>query len=261
MSILTINGRTLDSLGLQLLSAGATWGVPGQIRDGTGFIGRVGSVPSRSSTTGSRTVAVGLTLPESPATRRAALDRVLMHLDGVCELEWSDAPGRVQYATVQTAEITARFESVAWTLGYLTLPILFRIDSPVWFDRAVSTRAFAANTPTPIPVGTMPSAPLIVLNDGANAAVTITYRGITGATLSTLSLADPALATGQMLLVDCGTERIFKATGETLAAADGLYASGSFPVLDPGDGDWERDQYPTLACNFAALVQYRRIWA
>lgn len=261
MSILTINGRTIDSLGLQLLNSGNVWGAPETVRDASQLIGRVGATASRSSTTAPRTLTVGLALPQSPSSRRAALDRVLMALDGLCELSWSDSPERVQYATVQAAEITARFESVAWTLGHLTLPIVFRIDSPVWFDREVSTVGFAANTPTAIPVGTMPTSPLIVLNDTANAAITITYRGITGATLSSLVVSNPSLSAGQMLLIDCGTERIFKSAGETLTVADNLYSSGSFPVIDPGDGDWINNQYPTLACNFAAFVQYRRVWA
>lgn len=261
MSILRINGRTLESLGLEITDQGALWAAPQVDRGTSPILGRIGSRSSTLSSTPPKVVNLVLPLPESPATRRAALDKILQHMDGLLVLEWSDAPGRVQYGRLERADVLARFNSVAWTLGHLSLPLQIRMDNPAWFDWQATTIAGQSDIDTPQPIGTLPVAPLIRFSSTAAGNITIQYKGITGAVLSSLVITDPALTTGQELVVDCGTERIFKWTGSAFEQANSLYQSGSFPVLDPGDGQVEFGVYPTLRANKPFLVTFRRTYS
>lgn len=258
---LKINGRPIEDLGLELSDQGALWSAPQVLRGSAPVLGRVGSRSSAIATYSASAVQLLLQLPETVAGRRAALDRVLAALDGVLVLEWSDSPGRVQYGRLESAEIRARFQSVAWTVGHLSLPLVIRLDNPVWYEWLASSVALSANTPAPVPLGTLPSAPLVELNDTANASVTIAYRGITGEVLSSVVLASPSIPSGGALLVDCGSQRIFVWDGTSLTNANNLYLSGSFPVFDPGDANFADSVWPTIECNFAALVTWRRAFA
>jgi len=136
-----------------------------------------------------------------------------------------------------------------------------RLDNPSWYDWQASTIGLAANTPAQIPMGTLPVAPRIEFSDAINANVTISYRGITGQVLSILEIADPGLSTGEMLLIDCCSERIFVWDGTGYTQDNTLYVSGTFPVFDPGDGNAELAVWPTVAANFGALLSYRRAYA
>jgi hypothetical protein len=258
---LRINGRDIASLGLELADQGAVWSAPASTRGNAPMLNRIGARSSALASFPGKTLTVILPLPESPSTRRAALDRVLAHLDGLLVLEWDDAPGRVQYGQLETAEISARFQSVAWTVGHLNLPLVIRIDSPAWFEWGATTVATSANVPAPVPLGTLPVAPLIRISDTTAGAITIEYRGITGALLSSLVISNPALSSGQELFIDCGTERILKWTGSAFEAANALFSSGSFPVLDPGDGNSELEAWPTLVANRPLLIAYRKLFA
>jgi hypothetical protein len=261
MSILRINGRTIESLGLRLQDQGNLWSTGQTDRGSSAILGRFGQRSSAVSATPGRALNLSLPLPESVSTRRAALDRVLAHLDGLLVLEWLDSPGRVQYGQLERTNVLARFQSVAWTLGHLTLTMQIRIDSPTWFDWQATTIASAANVDTPIPVGTLPTAPLIRISQTTSGDITIEYKGLTGTVLSSLVITDPVLAAGQELYVDCGTDRIFRWTGSVFEPENSLYESGSFPIIDPGDGQSEYGVYPTLRCTRPFLATYRRTYA
>jgi hypothetical protein len=261
MSILTINGRTITDLGLQLSDQGSLWSAPPAFRGSAPILGRIGSRSSTVATSPGASLQLLLQLPESPSMRRAALDKVLAHLDGLLVLEWSDAPGRVQYGQLERTNVLARFQSVAWTLGHLSLELQIRLDNPNWFDWQATTIAADADTDTPQPIGTLPVAPLIRFSSTATGNITIQYKGITGAVLSSLVLTDPVLTSGEELFVDCGTERIFRWTGTAFQVANSLYQSGSFPIIDPGDGQVEFGVYPTLRANKPFLVAFRKTYA
>jgi hypothetical protein len=261
MSILTINGRTIESLNLKLADQGNLWSTGDTERGASSVLGRIGSRSSSVSATPGRVLNLVLPLPESPSTRRAALDRVLAHLDGLLVLEWSDAPGRVQYGQLENAGIAARFQSVAWTLGHLNLGLRIRLDNPTWFDWQATTIANTANVDTPLPIGTLPVAPLIRISQVTTGNITITYKGITGSVLSTLVITDPVLTSGQELFIDSATDRIFRWTGSAFTAANTLYVSGSFPIIDPGDGQTEYGVFPTLRCTRPFLATYRKTYA
>ena len=261
MSILQINGRTIESLGLKLADQGPIWSTGTTERGSQPVLGRIGSRASTLAASPGRTLNMTLPLPESPSTRRAALDKVLGHLDGLLVLEWSDTPGRVQYGQLERAEILARFQSVAWTLGHLSIDLQIRIDNPTWFDWQATTIANSANVDTPLPIGTLPVAPLIRISEITTGDITIQYKGIVGSVLSSLVITDPVLTSGQELFIDCGTDRIFRWDGSAFTAANTLYQSGSFPVIDPGDGQPEFSVYPTLTCTRPFLATYRKTWA
>jgi len=260
MSLLKINGRDIESLGLRLGDQGALWSAPQAQRGSTPILGRIGSRSSSLAVSPGSTLPLLLHLPETVALRRAALDKVLAWMDGLLVLEWDDAPGRVQFGRIESNEVRARFQSVAWVVGHLSLPVVVQIDTPAWFDWAAGSIVLAADTPAPVPLGTLPTTPILTFNSSATGPITITYRGQTGTVLSSLVLSDPSLTASQLVIVDCGTEQIFLADGSSLTLSNNLYSSGSFPVLDPGDGDFESATYPTIEANFPALMFFRRVW-
>jgi hypothetical protein len=260
MSLLKINGRDIESLGLRLGDQGSLWSAPQAQRGSTPILGRIGSRSSSLAVSPGSTLPLLLHLPETVALRRAALDKALAWMDGLLVLEWDDAPGRVQFGRVESNEVRARFQSVAWVVGHLTLPVVVQIDTPAWFDWAASSVAWGPNIRTATPLGTLPSSPLLLFSDSVSGSITIEYRGQAGTVLSSLVISNPSLTSGQMLLIDCGAEQIYKVDGATLTLANNLYSSGSFPVLDPGDGDFEASSWPTLNANFAGSATYRRVW-
>jgi hypothetical protein len=258
---LRINGRDIETLGLRLSDQGAAWAAPSVNRGSAPILGRVGARSSSLAAYPGGSLQLLLQLPETVATRRAALDKVLAWLDGLLVLEWSDAPGRVQFGRVESNEVRARFQSVAWTVGHLSLPVTLQLDNPAAYDWSATSAGWGPNQRAFLPLGTLPSLPLLTFGDTVNATMTIEYRGQTGVLLSSLVVLNPSLSAGEELVIDCGTEQIYKVAGSVFTPANNLYSSGSFPVFDPGDGNFEANSWPTIGANFAGVATYRRVWA
>jgi hypothetical protein len=257
--ILFINGRDIATLGLSLADQGALWASPQVSRGASQALSRVGGRPTAYSVASPKVLSLNLALTGDVATRRNVLDTALAWMDGLLELSWSDAPGRVQYARMVASDTRARFESVAWIAGDLLLPVQLIMDVPLSFDTQ-ATILTLGTTSKAIPLGTATSALRVELIGAISAAVTLTYRNNAGEILSQLALANPALASGQTLIIDASTERIYIWTGTALNDANNLYVSGSFPIADPGDGNREAADWPTITATHAGRAIYRRSW-
>lgn len=262
MAFLSINGVDIDALGLKLIDQGPIWSGVGFNRGSSGVLGRVGQRTLGVSTSPAQQITLELALDEGPTTRRAALDRVFAALDGLLVLEWSDAPERVQYARLDRSNVGPRFAQIAWLAqSQLRVSLSLIADNPAYYDWAAYSEGWGPNGRATVELGTLPSSPLLTFGDTVSGTITVEYRGQTGALLSSLVLANPSLSAGQELLIDCGTEQIFKAAGATLTESNNLYSSGSFPTFDPGDGNFAGDSWPTIGANFAGVATYRRVWA
>jgi hypothetical protein len=257
--ILTINGRDISTLGLRVADQGTPWAIPQAARGLAPSISRVGVRPAAYSTGAPAVLNLSLALPADVSTRRGLLDTALSWLDGLLELEWADAPGRVQYARLQAGDVRARFESVAWIQGELLLPLQLVRDVPLSFDKQAYVVAIGT-TAVALPLGTAASPLRFEFQGAITADVTITYRNISGTVLAQLVVDNPATSSGETLVVDGTSERIAIWTGTAFDDANELYESGSFPVADPGDGNREAAAWPTIEASNSGYVIYRRTW-
>lgn len=257
--ILKINGRDIADLGLRVTDQGSPWAVHQTARGLAASVNRVGVRPSAYSSGAPLILSLTLALPSTVELRRAALDIALSWLDGLLELEWSDAPDRVQYARLQAGDIRARFESVAWITGDLLLPLQLVRDVPLAFDLQAYVVA-VGTTAVALPLGTAPSPLRFELQGAITTDVTITYRGISGEILAQLVVTDPDTASAGTLVIDGSTERIYIWDGTNFDDANSFYGSGSFPVADPGDGNREAAAWPTVTSSHSGSVIYRRAW-
>lgn len=257
--ILKINGRDIAALGLRVADQGSPWAIAQVARGLSPSVSRVGVRPAAYSGGAASVLGLTLALPSSVAARRAALDTALAWMDGLLELEWTDAPGRVQYARLQAGDVRARFESVAWIQGDLLLPLQLVRDVPLSYDIAAAVIA-VGTTAKAVPLGTAASPLRFGLPGAITTAVTLTYRNIAGTVLSELALGDPDTSASETLVVDGTTERIYIFDGTDYNDANELYVGGSFPVADPGDGNREAATWPTITSSHAGFMLYRRIW-
>ena len=258
--ILKINGLDIADLNLGLLDSGSLWSAPRIDRDSAAPIGMVGTRPAALATSDAKRLAISLSLPGTMAERRARLDQVLWHLDGLLVLEWADAPDREQYARATIRDGLPRMAQLSWLDGgQVRLNFELVMDTPLSFSSSPTVLAIGT-TAVETPLGTATSAPVIELPGAISGAVTLTYRGITGSTLASVVISNPALGGSGALIVDSARERIWKWDGTTLTDARNLYSSGSFPVLDPGDGDPAAGVWPTLESTHAGSATYRRAW-
>lgn len=266
---LVVNGVDVADLDMALLHGGegGLWSGPRMEREISQAVGLVGVRPSVEVRGQPKTISLQMRLTGTPSARRAKLDRVLWHFDGLLVLEWSDAPGRYQLGRVVGSEIRARFAELAWLeTGQLALEFEIVLDAPLSFDTHASVVA-VSSTPTEVPLGTATSAPLFEFPQ-VTSAMTITYRGISGEVLAELSIADPNLTTGELLIVDVARARILTWDGSTYDAdgnpdtesAMNLWTGGSFPVFDPGDGSPDAGAWPTIEASESGVCTYRRAW-
>lgn len=266
---LAINGLDIADLDMALLHGGegGLWSGPRMEREISQAVGIIGVRPSIEVRGQPKTISLQMRLAGTQAQRRARLDRVLWHFDGLLVLEWSDAPGRYQLGRVVGSEIRARFAELAWLdRGQLAIQFEVLLDTPLSFDAHASVVA-VSSTPTEVPLGTATSSALFEFPE-VTSAMTVTYRGISGEILEELSLADPGLTTGELLIVDVARARIltwdgstYNSDGEpdTVSAMD-LRTGGSFPVFDPGDGNPDAGAWPTIEASESGVCTYRRAW-
>lgn len=266
MSVLKINGKDIADLNLEVVEAGGIWSRPTYERDDATLAGLVGSRPSEVAGSPSKVVPLVLSLAGTTANRRARLDSVLWALDGLLVLEWDDATDRVQYGRVNVAEIRERWGGAGLgflsTAAKLSIGIDVVLDTPLSFDKEVTTLAIAASGEADCEIGTAPVGPLLEF-PAATGTITVTYKnGMSGATVGTpLSISNPGLGATESLLVDCAAQRIYKHDGASATTSMAtLYATGDFPVVDPGDGDPDNSVYPIIKASHECFIVYRRAW-
>lgn len=257
--ILRINGLTNVELGLWVSGLGAAWSQAAVTRPEVGIPGRFGAITIGEAVGRPKVIPTTFTLPAKVSERVAALDDLLSVLTGTLEVEWIDAPDRLQFARVDESEIRASFEEVQYveTTGHLRIGVDLRLDAPLSFARESSVLA-VGSTPVPVPLGTAPSDTTFVL-PGALTDATLTYRGASGEILSQLSL-DGTVDAGEFLRVRSDRQTIWlgDGTGEELDMS--FFAGGGWIVLDPGDADYRRGVFPTVESSEPGVLYYRRAW-
>ncbi len=261
-AILQINDVGIDTLGLDLIGVEHVWSKPRRDREAAPLIGRLATRPALVWTTQTKVLRLTFALRSTVAARRVALDSVWRVLTGDVSLKWSDAPGRVQYGYVLSADVSERFgvRGYGYVDGDLEIMAEVALYTPLAYNVAAETVTLTA-VAADCEVGTAPSYPLIELDGAIDAAVTITYKDHDDNTIYELSLANPEIGAGDKLVIDCARERIWTLSGTTYTSAMQLYTSGTFPVIRPVDaGDIASDEWPTLEVSHDGEATYHKAW-
>jgi phage-related protein len=260
MSILTINGVTDDDLGLVATRIGPAWSAPTSDRASTAVLGRLGVVAGLVARGREKRIPLSLKLSGDLSERRANFNTVMAHLDGLLQLEWTDAVGYAQFARLDTVGARALYESQAYVLGELLLDLELILDAPVLLALSPSVIGVSSTAANLAGLGTLPCSGKFYFPP-TTANLTITYKhGLTRETITTLTLSGSTGA-GLALEVDCARETLYTWSTTTGARVSvlSLYSSGDFPVFDPGDGDTSYP--PTIESNHSGVVHYRGVTA
>jgi hypothetical protein len=257
----TLKGLTLAELGLVIApnGIGDAWSPPRLQRQSVAVTGRYGRIPIGESAGESSTVALELPLPSTISARRALLDTVLGHLDGIIEVVADDATDRVRFGYVDQAAIRERFAQLPLLdyAGHLSLSIEILFDRPVSYAKESSVLA-VGSTPVVVPLGTAPSDSIFLLR-GSFSGATITYRRLTGEPLASLVLSG-AVDTDEYLEVRSDQNMIVFGDSTGAEYDMSFYSSGSFIILDPGDGDPSNVAGPTVECDVPAILIHRKAY-
>jgi hypothetical protein len=227
-------------------------------------VGRLHVLRSLNYTSQAKVLRIVLALRSTVAARRVALDNVFWLLRGEITLEWGDATDRLQYGYVTAADVRERFGQggYGWVDGQLAITLEVALFSPLSVATSAETLTFVSSADEDCELGTAPSYPLITLDGPIAANVTLTYKDSDGDTVSTLVITNPAIGAGTDLVVDCARERIWTVASGTYTDAMSLYSSGTFPALDPADGDplAATPAWPTLAASEDGEATYYKTW-
>lgn len=182
-----------------------------------------------------RTVQVVLDVRSTtPVARAATIDNLARRLKGLLLLRTDDTPDRELYCTCSGVEVS--LYNGAYALGTVSVELTFTAVDPTRYER--DAICFGLTTSRrEVPVGTVPSAPLIYLYGGSPTVtgVQIITRNYTGDEVSRMTTLG-SLASTSALLVDCAKQSCSLYTAGVLQAnGNAFFASGSFPVLDPED--------------------------
>jgi len=154
----------------------------------------------------------------------------------------------------------------------------FTLSDPFWYDvdpvvlelRGVQSAGWpdfggAAGHPKRVPLGGAPSAPIFRVIGATDATWHIVYRNVAGTERGRLTFG-VALATGELLEVNCQTHEITKFVGGSGSNAYSTKTGGDFFVFDPADGDPLSDEWPYVHTESATSafpsghVRYRRAY-
>jgi phage-related protein len=257
--ILYINGVDVDLLDVSISAMGAAWSPPGLSRTYVAIPGRVGVVPQGLPTSTVKRIPVTLWLRStSLAGRQSTRDALLRHLTGLMRVEWSDAPDRYQWALIDQQDHSGLIDSMQFVTGDLQVETSFVIPDGVSWSANSTVMGLAADTETPVILGTATSAPRI-LAPGPWTDLRLSVMSPTGEELSALQLTGSAGA-AEVVEIDASTETItIENTGTGVRTrALSLYGSGSFPILDPHDAIGTT--MPSLLSTEAAVATYTRAW-
>jgi len=262
MAILKINDTDVAGLGLEVVSVDHVWSRPRRNWEQTPLVGRLHVLRSLNYTSQAKVLRIVLALRSTVAARRVALDNVFWLFRGEVSLEWGDATDRLQYGYVTAADVRERFGQggYGWVDGQLAITLEVALFSPL--SVAKTETQMPLNAAGGCPLGTAISYPLITIAGALASDVTLTYKDSDGNTLSTLLITNPAIGAGTDLVVDCARERIWTVTGGTYTDKMELYQSGTFPVLDPADGDplADPEEWPKLDSTATGVADYYKMW-
>lgn len=169
--------------------------------------------------------------------RSATIDNLARRLKGLLLLRTDDQPDREIYCTC--SDVKVELYSGAYALGTVSVEVTLLAVDPTRYEREARIYALSAAR-TVLPVGTVPSAPLLYLYGASPSVVNpvVIMRNASGDDVTRLTLAG-TLATNDALIIDCARQTIARYVAGVLQtgtnAGNGWLVSGAFPVLDPED--------------------------
>lgn len=258
--VLAVNGVPVEDLGVTILSAGGVWSPPAVGRTYTGIPGLVGAVPLARAASVEKRVPVRIHLSTDVAGREAAREALQRLFRGLMRLQWSDAPGRHQWALLDT-QAQQGLTDQSFVRGDLVIEAELVVPAAVSWSDQPTVLALPADTAVPTPLGTATSAPRILI-PGPWTDLRIGYHRASGEELAALQLVG-SISSDEVLEVDVALERLVleDTTSGVRVSGSGLYGSGSFPVLDPHDAlGSEPHALPYLLASADGLATYRRAW-
>lgn len=259
MTIVWLNDVPIEDYGIGLTEANP-WDAVSFEYASTPVIGQIGSVVSPNGFGGPRTLTLsGILKPSSVANRRSLLDRLNGDLSkGLVEIRVQDDEDRFVLGRYTGASFGRFSGSEYAALSYVTATLSFVCDDPTWQDRYAQSLAFGA-TRTEIPLGRLPSWPLIYVEGATNP--TIRYRSSTGDILYSMGLT-VTVASDEALRIDMGLQTIDEIDSGVRSNGISYLTSGDFFAVDPGDGDPDASSWPTLEITSgSAVAYYRRRWS
>lgn len=272
---LTINGRTLASLGVSARALEGWLDAPTTQRQTTVIPGLLGVAPSPITTSAAREIKLTLNVPVNALTgRAAALNTLQDALSGLLTLRFDDTPGRIVRAVAGPLTVASIAPRIAMNESgrNLIVSVPFLCYDAASYD-AEPVPLVLGSTPVPIKLGTLPS-PGILQWSGSwstSASRTLTYRGVNGIAYGEMVFTAPAspeyspssLSSSEFLEIDFARQYITHVTnaGVRTRAYDWL-TSGEWFAPDPTHGYRAGDQWPTLDVSAGVgLYLYRRAYA
>jgi phage-related protein len=260
MSIVYLNDRDIADYGIGLTEANAWDAI--QIEFPTiSVLGQIGQVVGAVGTGQPRTLRLtGILRASSIANRRTLLDQLNGDLGkGLVEIRIADELDRFVLARFVGASFGS-FSKIEYSgvNSYVTVELEFICDDPTWQDRFSQSVSFGS-TRTGMPLGRMPSWPLIYVEGATNP--TIHYRSSTGDILYSMTFTK-TLAADEVLRIDMALQTIDEIDSGVRTNDIASLTSGDFFACDPYDGDPDASSWPTLEITSGtAVAYYRRRWS
>lgn len=211
---------------------------PRVVQRGVAALANAPGIFTAQVTVAPRQVEIVLDVRSTAAVDRArTMDNVARRLAGLLLLRTDDQPDREVYCTCTA--VTVELYSGAYALGTVSVTITLTAVDPTRYEREAVVYALSTAR-TVLPVGTVPSAPLLYLYGGSANVVgpIVILRAASGDEVARLTLTG-TLATNDALVVDCARQTIARYVAGVLQTGTGSgnawLTSGSFPVLDPED--------------------------
>lgn len=256
-TLITINGETLDDLGISTVSSPELDYV-GVQRDVLGITGRLGGVAAAAGVGSPKRITLQFVLGATTIeTRQATLDALFPKLQGLLEIEFGFSPDRVYWGYADLAPMRARYDSLAYLSGDVTLTLPIIVPSATAVAKNGTVLHIGTGVTEIVGLGTLPSAPLIIV-PGPVTDLVVDYQDQSEITIQKLTITG-SVGSGEYLEIDCATQRLIigtEATGArvlTMSFFDHTVTDNGFPIFDPGDGV---DGNPPLIQADVACVAY-----
>lgn len=253
--VLSVNGVDVGALNMEITSLGPAWSTPKVARSYIRIPGRFGAVPQGLAEGMEKRIPIQIHLASAEVSaRQASRDAVVRHLSGLMKLEWSDAPGRVQWALIDDMDQASLFETIQYVRGNLRITTELVIPDAVSWSSQPTVLGLPADTPVEAQMGTAPSSPRVII-PGPWTDLQVSVLGPQLEEITSLQLVG-SIGGDEVVEIDSSLASIVvedTSTGERVRRLD-LYDSGLFPLLDP-------HLMPQLQSSAAGVALYTRAWA
>lgn len=258
--VLTVNGVDVGSLNMEITALGPAWSTPQVVRNYIRIPGRFGAVPQGLAEGMEKRIPIQIHLTSALVSNRQAWrDLVVRHLAGLMRLEWSDAPGRQQWALIDQMDQASLFETIQYVRGNLRITTELVIPDAVSWATHPNVLALPAGTPVEAQLGTVPAAPRISI-PGPWTDLRISVLSPSLEEMHALQLIG-SIGPDDVAEIDSALPSIVvedTSTGERVRRTD-LFSEGEFPILDPQLGMGAA--MPLIESSAAGVAIYSRAWA